>query len=94
MRELTAGSSRGSRTKKKEPASYRQDPMTEKKSKTRTVSESDYSCTAAISFIGNYLAGSIAPSVRLDFERHLEFVPIARLFYRRTKGLLKLHERS
>ena len=90
MRELTAEGSRGSRTKKKELASYRQGLMTEKKSKTRTLSEPDYSCTAAISLIGNYLAGSIAPSVRLDFERHLEFCSDCTAFLQTYKKTIEV----
>jgi Putative zinc-finger len=42
-----------------------------KKSKSRTVAEPDYTCQAAIELIGNYLAGSITLRAREDFEHHL-----------------------
>jgi hypothetical protein len=58
-----------------------------KKSKSRTVSEADTSCQAAIALIGDYLAGSITRRAREDFEHHLSHCPDCAAFlntYKKT----------
>jgi hypothetical protein len=89
MRELTEGSSPAP-ARRKELASYRQGAMTEKKSKKREPSDPDYPCRAAISLISNYLVGSIAPSVRVDFERHLSFCPDCAAFLQTYKKTIEV----
>ena len=76
----------------KEAASYRQGTMNlaNKKSKPRTVSEADHSCEAEIALIGNYLAGSIAPSAHLDFERHLSLCPDCAAFLKTYKKTIEV----
>ena len=64
--------------------------LANKKSKPRTVSEADYSCEAAIALIGNYLAGSIAPSAHLDFERHLSLCPDCAAFLKTYKKTIEV----
>lgn len=63
--------------------------MNNKKPKTRKLSAPDYSCKAAISLIGNYLAGSIDPTVHADFERHLILCPDCAAFLQTYKKTIE-----
>jgi anti-sigma factor RsiW len=63
--------------------------MTNKIPNTRKLSAHDYSCKAAISLIGNYLAGSIAPTVHADFERHLHLCPDCAAFLQTYKKTIE-----
>jgi hypothetical protein len=61
--------------------------MDHKKPNTKRLPGHDHSCQAAISLIGNYLTGSIPPTVKTDFERHLHCCPDCTAFlrtYRKT----------
>lgn len=64
--------------------------MTHKESKTRNLSKSEYSCEAAVSLIGNYVAGSIAPAVHADFERHLSLCPDCAAFLQTYKKTIEI----
>jgi hypothetical protein len=61
-----------------------------KKSKSRTVSEPDYSCQAATALIGNYLAGSIALHARENFEHHLSLCPDCTAFLKTYKKTIEV----
>jgi len=76
----------------KEAASYRWGAMIadKKKSKSRTVSEPDHSCQAAITLIGNYLAGSITLRAREDFEHHLGLCPDCAAFLKTYKKTIEV----
>jgi anti-sigma factor RsiW len=59
--------------------------LAKKRSKTRTLSEPDYSCQAAIALIGDYLAGSITLHASEDFEHHLSLCPDCAAFLKTYK---------
>src|SRR6267378_1372424 len=61
-----------------------------KKSKSRTVSEPDYSCQTAIALIGNYLAGSITLHAREDFEHHFGLCPDCAAFLKTYKKTIEV----
>ena len=61
-----------------------------KKRKSRTVAKSDTSCEAAISMIGNYLTGSMAPRVRDEFEQHLSLCPDCAAFLKTYKKTIEV----
>src|SRR5437016_1211421 len=71
--------------------------LANKKSKSRTVSEADYSCQTAIALIGNYLAGSITLHARENFEHHLGLCPDCAAFlktYKKTIDVTRAFLRS
>ena len=63
--------------------------MNNKKPQTRKLSAPDYSCKTAISMIGNYLAGSIDPTVHAEFERHLILCPDCAAFLQTYKKTIE-----
>ena len=71
--------------------------LSNKKRKTQTVAKSNTSCEAAISIIGNYLTGSMAPRVRNEFEQHLSLCPDCGAFlntYKKTIDVTRTFLRS
>ena len=71
--------------------------LAKKRSKTRTLSEPDYSCQAAIALIGDYLAASITLRAREDFEHHLSLCPDCAAFlktYKKTIEVTRVFLRS
>jgi len=68
-----------------------------KKKKLPTVTKSDTTCKAAISMIGNYLSGSVAPRLRDEFEQHLSLCPDCAAFlktYKKTVEVTRAFLRS
>jgi anti-sigma factor RsiW len=61
-----------------------------KKMKLRTVVESNASCEATISMIGNYLTGTMAPRVRDEFEQHLSLCPDCAAFLKTYKKTIEV----
>jgi len=69
----------------------------DKKRKLRTVAESDPSCEAEVSMIGDYLTGSMAPRLRDEFEQHLSLCADCAAFlktYRKTIEVTRAFLRS
>src|SRR5262245_42661836 len=69
----------------------------DKKRKLRTVAESDPSCEAEVSMIGDYLTGSMAPRLRDEFEQHVSLCPDCATFlktYRKTIEVTRAFLRS
>src|SRR5262245_1977169 len=69
----------------------------DKKRKLRTVAESDPSCEAEVSMIGNYLTGSVALRLRDEFEQHLSLCPDCAAFlktYKKTVEVTRAFLRS
>jgi anti-sigma factor RsiW len=61
-----------------------------KKMKLRTVAKSDTTCEVAISMVGNYLTGSMAPRVRDEFEQHLSLCPDCAAFLKTYKKTIEV----
>jgi len=61
-----------------------------KKRKSRTVAESDTSCEATVSMIGNYLTGSMAARLRDEFEQHLSLCPDCTAFLKTYKKTIEV----
>jgi anti-sigma factor RsiW len=61
-----------------------------KKGRLTTVAKSDTSCEAAVSMIGKYLTGSMAPRLRDEFEQHLSLCPDCAAFLKTYKKTIEV----